>query len=124
MGGTTLVRGVAAAAAAAVLLLLLTGRCSDTCTRKVETKSSPGAYMYCVFDCFEPVTMKVIQCSVNMPEGTGEFYDMKSDPWQMKNIAKQKVTPALRKHVEAMRHCAGQGAAGAAGGCLLPPLDR
>mgnify|MGYP002633409301 CR=1 FL=1 len=91
-----------------------------TCTRKVATPASPGAYMFCVFDCFEPHTKRPMACAANTPEGLGEFYDMDTDPWQLKNevgsLAPARLA-ALRSRVEAMRSCEGQ-ASVKDGGCM------
>lgn len=96
-----------------------------TCTRKVATPSSPGASMYCEFDCFHPVSMQPMLCDASQPEGTGEYYDMDKDPWQMSNRAallSPEEAKAFARHLKEMRRCAGN-APPTAGGCRLPPLS-
>ena len=91
------------------------------CSRKVATAASPGAYIYCAFECFAPNSMAPMACDAAHAEGTGEYYDMEADPWQMTNLAAKGVPAPIKAHVDAMKACAGEGAP-EEGGCRLPPL--
>ena len=87
----------------------------------MATAASPGAYIYCAFECFAPNSMAPMACDAAHAEGTGEYYDMEADPWQMTNLAPKGVPAPIKAHVDAMKGCAGQGAP-EEGGCRLPPL--
>ena len=63
--------------------------------------------IYCEIDCFAPRSKDPVPC-----DGISvEYYDIKSDPWQMKNTAKELPSAKLSmlKHqLNQMRACQGQ----------------
>ena len=88
-----------------------------TCVRRVETGAALEARplvddVDCEFECFAhgPGSAPV-PCPADEPEGYGAYYDLSTDPWQMKNLARS-LAPAkaqmLRARLERLRSCRGQ----------------
>ena len=77
------------------------------CTRRVAVHDGDAEDIYCETRCFADRSMDPVPC-----DGVDvEYYDLKTDPWQLENKASSlapSVLKQLKADLDAMRACKGQ----------------
>ncbi|EGD77704.1 hypothetical protein PTSG_12796 [Salpingoeca rosetta] len=80
-----------------------------TCIRRVSDDLSTND-IFCTFECFDDAR-RVVPCPANQAGGYGEYYDLRTDPWQTVNLALNISTAQRRAFIDqinALKHCKGQ----------------